>query len=115
MAVFPNTKGSLLLVMLLHCSINTAAGIGGPNGLVMSGTFVVMAGLLILATRGRLSYGRYRRDGEVLALPSSVQKSAALMSTAISGSRATAEGDPEQFTAQEETFIETIGRPHDCP
>ena len=70
--VFNNTRGSLLLAILLHASINTA-----PTMLLllfpsMKGTlllsvsmvlaWVVPAVLIIAATRGCLSYQRYLRE-----------------------------------------------------
>jgi membrane protease YdiL (CAAX protease family) len=70
--VFNNTRGSILLAILLHASINTA-----PLMLLLlfpslEGTllfslsrllaWVVVALLLIGATRGRLSYQRYLRE-----------------------------------------------------
>jgi uncharacterized protein len=70
--VFNNTRGSLLLAILLHASINTA-----PTMLLLlfpsfKGTllfslslllaWIVAAVLIIAATRGRLSYQRYLRE-----------------------------------------------------
>lgn len=70
--VFNNTRGSLLLAILLHASINTA-----PTMLLlllpsMKGTlllslslllaWIVPAVLIIAVTRGRLSYRRYLRE-----------------------------------------------------
>jgi uncharacterized protein len=71
--VFNNTRGSLLLVMLLHASLNTAinvfsAGLFSPfarHAPVQQSLDIVMivvALLIILATRGRLSYQRYQRE-----------------------------------------------------
>jgi uncharacterized protein len=59
--VFNNTRGSLLLTMLLHASFNTASGYAPATPLViLSRTlcFVVVALVIIAATRGRLSYQR---------------------------------------------------------
>lgn len=70
--VYNNTRGSLLLMILLHASFNAALAFGGrilPSqlpaataNLVNSGwipalTYTAWALLLILITRGRLSYG----------------------------------------------------------
>jgi uncharacterized protein len=68
--VFNNTRGSLLLVILLHASINTAPGVLLPKlfpslagfGLSWFLVWVVVALLVIAATRGRLSYRRYLRE-----------------------------------------------------
>jgi uncharacterized protein len=69
--VYNNTRGSLLLMILFHASFNAALAFGGrilptslPAGtasLVNSGwipavTYTAWALLLILITRGRLSY-----------------------------------------------------------
>jgi uncharacterized protein len=73
--VFNNTRGSLLLMMLFHASINTALS-SMPSllfpsiavsseflfGLSAYGVVVVVALLVIAATRGRLSYKRYQSD-----------------------------------------------------
>ena len=71
--IFNNTRGSLLLAILLHASINTAGGVIllklFPSlhmtllfGLSLYSVFVVVALLIIAATRGRLSYQRYQRE-----------------------------------------------------
>src|SRR5215471_3549884 len=71
--VFNNTRGSLLLAMLLHASINTApfvllpALFASPSlstlfGLSWILVWVVVALLVIAATRGRLSYQRSLRE-----------------------------------------------------
>lgn len=68
--VFNNTRGSLLLVILLHASINAAPGVLLPSlfpslaglGLSWFLVWVVVALLVIAATRGRLSYQRYQRE-----------------------------------------------------
>ncbi len=68
--VFNNARGSLLLTMLLHASINTAPGVLLPAlfpspsvsmqfGLSWFLVWIVVALLVIAATRGRLSYPRY--------------------------------------------------------
>ena len=71
--VFNNTRGSLLLVMLLHASFDTAfntflsrlfPSLPG-HALVFQSLYIVLivvALLIILATRGRLSYQRYQRE-----------------------------------------------------
>lgn len=70
--VFNNTRGSLLLAILLHASINAAAGMLPLLFPSLVGTllfalsrllvWVVVAVLIIAATRGRLSYQRYLRE-----------------------------------------------------
>jgi membrane protease YdiL (CAAX protease family) len=78
--VFNNTRGSLLLAILLHASINTAYTFMLPKlfpslpvtplvGLSTYIVFVVVALLVIAATQGRLSYQRYQRE---TALPAPV-------------------------------------------
>jgi membrane protease YdiL (CAAX protease family) len=68
--VFNNTRGSLLLAMLLHASINAAPFVLLPAlfpspsvsalfGLSWLLVWVVVALFVIAATRGRLSYHRY--------------------------------------------------------
>ena len=67
--VFNNTRGSLLLAILLHTSVNTFSVFIGPlfpaqtggqlNGLVGFGGAAL---LIILLTGGRLGYDRYLRD-----------------------------------------------------
>jgi hypothetical protein len=59
--VFNNTRGSLLLAMLLHASLNTASRYAPATALAtLSRTlcFVVVALVIIAATRGHLSYQR---------------------------------------------------------
>ncbi len=59
--IFNNTCGNLLLVMLLHASFNTATGYAPATALAtLSRTlcFVVVALVIITATRGHLSYQR---------------------------------------------------------
>jgi CAAX protease family protein len=71
--VFNNTRGSLLLAMLLHASINTAPGVllltlfpSPPLAALFFMSWVlvwvVVALIVIAATRGRLSYLRYQRE-----------------------------------------------------
>ncbi len=68
--VFNNTRGSILLAMLLHASWDTAdvlilwpslkgSALLGPSLLL---TLIVVAVVIIAATRGRLSYQRYLRE-----------------------------------------------------
>ena len=73
--VFNNTRGSILLAILLSASWYTAASAGalghllfpsmkgsalvGPGRLLI---VIVVAGVIIAATRGRLSYQRYLRE-----------------------------------------------------
>jgi uncharacterized protein len=60
-----NTQGSLLIVMLLHASINSAASLiptsqPSLNSLVpVYAAFVVISFIIIVATSGRLSYSHY--------------------------------------------------------
>jgi uncharacterized protein len=79
--VFNNTRGSLLLAILLHASINPptimlpylfpSLALTGTLLLGLSQTlvWVVLAVLIIALTRGRLSYQRYQRE---MARPSPV-------------------------------------------
>jgi len=70
--VFNNTRGSLLLAILLHASLNTASGMlpflfPSLEGTLLLGlskllVWIVVAVLIIAATRGRLSYQRYLRE-----------------------------------------------------
>ena len=72
--VFNKTRGSLLLVMLLHASLNTASNVflvrlfplsftrHAPVQQSLDIVMIVVALLIILATRGRLSYQRYQRE-----------------------------------------------------
>ena len=73
--VFNNTRGSILLAMLLHASWDTAITIAalrlllfpslkmsGLYGLGLLLTEIVVAVVIIAATRGRLSYQRYLRE-----------------------------------------------------
>ena len=70
--VFNNTRGSILLAILLHASINTAPAMLPLLFPSLEGTllfalsrllaWVVVAVLIIAATRGRLSYQRYLRE-----------------------------------------------------
>ncbi len=95
--VFNNTKGSLLLAILLHGSIDgtqtymlnladrhllseTAAAdiqLGNTLGII------VLALLLIIFTRGRLSYLHYQHEAEPLDLPSSMEKKPAPPGTTV--------------------------------
>lgn len=71
--VFNNVRGSLLLVLLLHTSYNAGSFLFlSLVRLVNVNTylvFVAVAVLIIVATRGRLSYERYLRE---TALPAPV-------------------------------------------
>ena len=67
--VFNNTRGSLLLAILVHASVNTFSVFIGPLFPAQAGSqlngFVGFGGaalLIILLTRGRLSYDRYLRE-----------------------------------------------------
>lgn len=68
--VFNNVRGSLLLMMLLHDSINTGVlsqtlfpSISATPLVLMLAAFWVAAALLIIgATRGHLSYERYQHE-----------------------------------------------------
>jgi hypothetical protein len=72
--VFNNTRGSLLLVMLLHASINTAPYVILPRlfpslagfGLSWILVWVVVALLLLVITRSRLSYARFTAQNGAL-------------------------------------------------
>ena len=68
-----NTRGSLLLTILFRTSYNTAIAVILPKlfpslpqtplfGLSLYGVWVVVALLVIAATRGRLSYQRYQHE-----------------------------------------------------
>jgi membrane protease YdiL (CAAX protease family) len=77
--VFNNTRGSILLAILLHASINTAPSmllLLFPSltltplfGLSTLLAWVIAAVLIIAATRGRLSYQRYLRETAAIAAP----------------------------------------------
>ena len=71
--VYNNTQGSILLMILLHSSSNAAISIGSMvlpqnlsgsmNSFVFSGwipaiTYLIMATIILIATRGKLSYER---------------------------------------------------------
>ncbi len=68
--VFNNTRGSLLLAMLLHASVDTAVPtFASPLVfLTVFGSIIMVALLIIVATRGHLSYERYQRE---VVLPAS--------------------------------------------
>jgi uncharacterized protein len=71
--VFNNTKGSVFLAILVHASIDTfsipVGGLGSPsavgNSILLS--FGVLALVLVVSTRGRLDYERYRQEEPYLA------------------------------------------------
>ena len=73
--VFNNTRGSLLLAMLLHASLDAATpSFANPLVFLMLYVPLVIAALLIIgATRGRLSYKRYQRE-VVLPAPEAVKE-----------------------------------------
>lgn len=74
--VFHNTHGSLLLTMLLHASTNTVIGtvFATQRGyLSLYLAYIVMAALLIVATRGRLCYEQYFRE-MMLSTPVATRK-----------------------------------------
>lgn len=66
--VFNNTKGSVLMAILVHVSINTFTGPMGTlfspsevsNSILLS--FGVLALLIVVVTRGRLGYQNYRQE-----------------------------------------------------
>jgi uncharacterized protein len=71
--VFNNTKGSVFMAILVHASIDTfsipVGGLASPsavgNSILLS--FGVLALVLIVLTRGRLGYDRYRQEEPYLA------------------------------------------------
>jgi uncharacterized protein len=71
--VFNNTKGSVFMAILVHASIDTfslpVGGLGSPsavgNSVLLS--FGVLALVLVVLTRGRLGYERYRQEEPYLA------------------------------------------------
>jgi uncharacterized protein len=71
--VFNNTKGSVFMAILVHASIDTfsipVGGLGSPsavgNSILLS--FGVLALVLVVSTRGRLGYERYRQEEPYLA------------------------------------------------
>ena len=75
--VFNNTRGSILLAILLHASINTAPAmllLLFPSlkvtvlfSLSLLLVWIVVGVLIIAATRGRLSYQRYLRETAIPA------------------------------------------------
>jgi uncharacterized protein len=68
--VFNNVRGSLLLTILLHACINTTSGgVSSATGeWIMAGVLAGVVVLLLITTRGRLSYDRYKRDQEQLTI-----------------------------------------------
>ena len=62
--VFNNTRGSLLLAILLHASLDAASPASGSLLLfsTLYAPYIVVALLIIGATRGRLSYERYQYE-----------------------------------------------------
>jgi uncharacterized protein len=71
--VFNNTKGSVFMAILVHASFDTfsipVGGLGSPsavgNSILLS--FGVLALVLVVSTRGRLGYERYRQEEPYLA------------------------------------------------
>jgi membrane protease YdiL (CAAX protease family) len=71
--VFNNTKGSVLMAILVHASIDTFSlpigGLASPsavgNSILLS--FGVLALVLVVLTRGRLGYRHYRQEEPYLA------------------------------------------------
>jgi uncharacterized protein len=71
--VFNNTKGSVFMAILVHASIDTfsipVGGLASPsavgNSILLS--FGVLALVLVVLTRGRLAYERYRQEEPHLA------------------------------------------------
>ncbi len=78
--VFNNVRGSLLLTILLHTSINTTGG-NGPSSptaqWIGAGVLALVVVVLLITTRGRLSYDRYKRDQEQLATRTTTDEQAA--------------------------------------
>jgi len=62
--VFNNTRGSLMLAILLHASIDTAVPTFASSliFLVVYASIVVVALLIIVVTRGHLAFERYMRE-----------------------------------------------------
>jgi uncharacterized protein len=96
--VFNNTQGSLLIAILLHGSIDGTVTyiqtLADKNLLSATATAnilqlglllgcVVLALLLIVFTRGRLSYRHYQQEAESLDLPPSIEQKPALPGTAV--------------------------------
>ena len=71
--VFNNTKGSVFMAILVHASIDTfsipVGGLGSPSavGNIILLSFGVLALVLVVLTRGRLGYERYRQEEPYLA------------------------------------------------
>jgi len=74
--VFNNVRGSLLLTILLHACINTnSGGVSSATGeWIMAGILAGVVVLLLITTRGRLSYDRYKRDQEQLSTKATTDK-----------------------------------------
>jgi membrane protease YdiL (CAAX protease family) len=72
--VFNNTRGSILLAIVLHASINTAPAmlpslfpslkVNSLFGVSTLLVWIVVALVIIAATRRRLSYQRYQKEGD---------------------------------------------------
>jgi membrane protease YdiL (CAAX protease family) len=91
--VFNNVRGSLLLMMLLHGTLNTATNTLPTLFPALASSFfvqmmpivvaVIAALLIIVVTRGRLSYQRYQQEAEFLDLPPSMEQTPAVPATAV--------------------------------
>jgi len=89
--VFNNVRGSLFLMVLLHATFNTATSAiptlfpTFPSSflLPLMPILVAVAALLLMVTRGRLSYQRYQQEAELLDLPPPMGQKPALPGTAV--------------------------------
>jgi uncharacterized protein len=96
--VFNNTQGSILLAMLVHGSVDgtttyilvladrhllSATAAANIVGLANLLACIVLALLLIVFTRGRLSYPRYQQEAEALDLAPSMEQKPALPDPAV--------------------------------
>ena len=93
--LFNNTRASLLLSILLHGSVDgsityfqvlgdrniiSANSVGNITGMGMLLACILIAFVLLIATRGNLNYGRYQREAETLDLsPSATMPPASVM------------------------------------
>jgi uncharacterized protein len=89
--VFNHVRGSLLLMMVLHATLNTATStlptlfptFPSSFWLPLTPLLVAVAALLIMVTRGRLSYQRYQQEAEFLDLPAPMEQNPSLPCTAV--------------------------------
>lgn len=91
--VFNNVRGSLLLMMLLHGTLNTATNTLPTLFPALASSFfvqmmpivvaVIAALLIIVMTRGRLSYQRYQQEAEFLDLPPSTEQTPTVPATSV--------------------------------